>query len=104
MVSQAQSVDAPHRAGARMTPIRFGRENPKNGGACCNKPVGCSMTHEGCLFLSHPWKRAHVLGDSAVRCQARSKLPSGDELQCDQGHGHPPPHTPVVVGHNPGNA
>jgi hypothetical protein len=30
------------------------------GYTCCSKPVGCSMTHEGCAYLQHPWKREHV--------------------------------------------
>lgn len=32
------------------------------GAPCCTKPVGCTMTHEGCLFRNHRWKRK-VLGD-----------------------------------------
>lgn len=42
--------------------FQFG--NPKVNavtGNCCGKPVGCTMTHEGCVYLSHPWKRANVV-------------------------------------------
>lgn len=24
---------------------------------CCGKPHGCNQTHDGCLYLAHPFKR-----------------------------------------------
>jgi hypothetical protein len=53
-----------------------------NGKVCCNKPVGCTMTHAGCKWLKHPWKRANVFGDGTVQCQATSYPP-------DPGTGQP---------------
>jgi hypothetical protein len=49
--------------------------NPKvnaAGFSCCGKPVGCTIKSDGCAYLHHPWKRAHVFGDPTVRCQAKS--------------------------------
>lgn len=39
------------------------------GSGCCGKPVGCSMTHKGCLYLRHPYKRSMIYKDPTVRCQ-----------------------------------
>jgi hypothetical protein len=55
--------------------------NPKAGSACCGKPRGCTMTHDGCSYLRHPWKRAVVYGDETVRCQAAGVL-DGVPVQC----------------------
>lgn len=54
------------------TDLRFGRENKTTGGSCCGKPVGCTMTHESCLYLRHPWKRQMVFGEMTGRCMASS--------------------------------
>lgn len=38
--------------------------NPKVNAAgfqCCGQPQGCGMTHDGCAYLRHPWKRAMAL-------------------------------------------
>lgn len=67
-------VEADHMANTAAEGFRFGRGLP-GGGACCQKPVGCTMTHEGCLFLSHPWKRSVVFGDSDAPCMATNSVP-----------------------------
>ena len=66
--------------------FQFGVNHP--GLRCCGKPVGCTITHDGCAHLRHPWKRAHVFGDVTVRCQARSLDDSGTVVQCGLFHGH----------------
>lgn len=50
------------------TEFRFGRENKRTGGWCCGKPVGCTMTHDGCCYLRHPWKRANVFHEPDAPC------------------------------------
>ena len=50
--------------------VQFGRVTRI--GACCNKPVGCTMCPPGCLWKRHPWKRANVFGDTTAPCQAKS--------------------------------
>jgi hypothetical protein len=70
-----------------MTEFQFG--NPRVNAVtqhCCGKPRGCTMTHEGCVYLKHPWKRAMLFNDTTVRCQATAQ--SG---QCTLNHGHEPP-------------
>lgn len=70
--------------------------NPKvnaAGFSCCGKPVGCTIKSEGCAYLHHPWKRAHVFGDPTVRCQATCLRPHPDSgvvvgMQCSLKHGH----------------
>jgi hypothetical protein len=59
-----------------------------NGKKCCDKPVGCTMTHPGCKWLKHPWKRAMVFGDETVPCQAKSYPPDpdGDGQQTKEMH------------------
>lgn len=73
-----------------MTEFQFG--NPKvneHSGSCCGKPQGCTMTHDGCLYLRHPWKRANVFGDETVRCQAVRVNPETNvQEQCELNHGH----------------
>jgi hypothetical protein len=75
--------------------FQFG--NPKvneHGFSCCGKPRGCTMTHEGCAYLSHPWKRAMVFGDTTVQCQATGVDPeSGEQTQCSLLNGHDGAHT-----------
>lgn len=58
--------------------FQFGRKNLKTGGGCCGKPVGCSMTHDGCCFLRHPWKRANVFHEEGAPCTATSYSPDRD--------------------------
>lgn len=43
-----------------------------NGRKCCAKPVGCTVTARGCMYLRHPWKRAVVFHDQTVPCQKTS--------------------------------
>ena len=43
-----------------------------NGGSCCGKPVGCNMTHEGCVWLRHPWKQEHVFGQEVSEERQRA--------------------------------
>lgn len=38
--------------------FQIGRVKESDGGWCCGKPSGCSMQHDSCLYLKHPWKRA----------------------------------------------
>lgn len=60
-----------------------------NAHACCGKPRGCTMTHDGCAYLRHPWKRAMVFCDTTVRCQARGTDPeTGEDFQCPLLNGH----------------
>ena len=44
----------------------FGR--PSQNGWCCNKPVGCTMRPEGCLFTAHPWKLRYIDGIKPLFC------------------------------------
>ena len=81
--------------------LSLGKEkvNAVAGARCCGKPRGCRMTHGGCLFLRHPWKRAMLFDDRTVRCQAMGVDPAtGCATQCDQMHGHEPPCSPTIVG------
>src|SRR4051812_19555627 len=54
---------------------------------CCGKPVGCTMTHDGCAYLRHPWKRAMVYGDTSAPCQSEA-IQRGRRVQCVLLHGH----------------
>jgi len=65
---------------------------------CCGKPRGCDMTHDGCLYLHHPWKRAIVFGDTTVQCQAMGLELDGRRTQCVLLHGHSGGHAPKPVG------
>ena len=65
---------------------QFVMGNPKvhaAGFSCCGKPRGCTMMHEGCAYLRHPWKRAMVLNDPTAPCQMETV-----ELRCSLTHGH----------------
>jgi hypothetical protein len=71
-----------------MSEFEFG--NPKVNDAgfnCCGKPRGCTMTHEGCAYLQHPWKRAMLFNDTTARCQMMSMSENGD-MQCRLPHLH----------------
>lgn len=66
--------------------LRFGRVLPE-GSRCCGKPRGCGMTHDGCLYLRHPWKRAMLIDDRSAPCQAEAVI-DGAAVPCVRLHGH----------------
>jgi hypothetical protein len=57
-----------------LSPDGFEFGNPKvneHSGSCCGKPQGCTMTHDGCLYLRHPWKRSALFNERVCwRCGA----------------------------------
>ena len=85
-VTSVKSVDAATQRGGTLTnqqnldqpgqendpPFQFGRVTRI--GSCCNKPVGCTMRPEGCLWKRHPWKLANIDGDPTVPCQASATV------------------------------
>lgn len=60
-----------------MSEFQFGLgNNPKRPGGCCGKPQGCNLTEkDGCMLMTHPIKRAMLLGDESAPCPAAAQKP-----------------------------
>jgi hypothetical protein len=65
--------------------FRLGHPNLPDSANCCGKPIGCTAT-DGCLMLSHPWKRAMLFDDRTVRCQAWTGGASPEQCLLLNGH------------------
>jgi hypothetical protein len=69
---------------------------------CCGKPVGCKI--RTCWLGQHPWKRAVLDHDDAIRCQAVSYCAdehgvvrggADTQMQCALANGHDGAHQPI---------
>lgn len=87
-VGQAAEIDKPFELG-----------NPKVNAAgfdCCGKPRGCDMTHDGCAYLRHPWKRAMVFNEPDAPCVMEwADAVSWEPQECSLLNGHAGPCQPI---------